>query len=133
MTKEFKEFIDKFIFNEMWDWEGSTVYGSDLPYKLTEEINRVGNYLDYSQDEAFRFMTTYQQDAAATFDYYSNELDMRFNVFEDPCQFMVLMIIFGTESRLYLSKTVEDNWNKEIELNNTNINRILNDIGITGE
>lgn len=127
MTKEFKEFINNYIEDELISWEGSTVYGSELWYDLTETIDMNNGYFN-SYDEAFDFVKKYLSDASDAYEYYMLNLGECPNPFENINYYTVLMIQYGVSTQLGQSETVNSFWDNQEELTSNIIDKIIKDI-----
>ncbi len=130
MTKEFKDFIDDFLVDELYANAGLYVCGAELGIDLVEELVINNNYNDYSYQEAIDFAFKFNKDALDTFNHFKDYYDTFPNVFESPNKYVVYMIMYGVTTRLSESETVNSFWNKQEELTEDIIKKILKDLDI---
>ena len=121
----FTEYVKQHIEDEIWNYEGQSVYGCDLAYKLTETINADGT-ATYNTAEAKDYIHEWWNEAGEYWEYENFEFgEHRWNPFDNPEAYMVCMIIAGVESAVCRCSVVEENWNDEFELTTEVIEQIV--------
>ena len=126
--KTLTDYCKDFIIDNLPDYLGTSVYGCDLGYTITEGINADGS-CTYSTYEAKEYLKFWWDDAADYFQYEKDNFGENLhNPFESPEAYMVCMVIEGVNSLLSQSKFIENNWNNNIELTDKNIDRIIREI-----
>lgn len=110
-----------YIKDTLPDYEGESVYGSDLAFEITERPNVNGIYEDNSWD----FISKHISDARDEYEYEKDNFGEVTNPFEDPEGFVVRMLINTVSDVLGAVPLVQEYWNDELELTKENINEIL--------
>lgn len=129
----YTEYCKDFIIDKLPDYEGQTVCGCDLAYKLTEEINVDGS-ATYSTYEAKEYIKEWWDEAGEYYEYSKREFDeCPQNPFENPEAFHVCMIIEGVIYLLAQCPTVDGQWNDEFELTDETIKQILSELKEVGD
>lgn len=112
----FEEYCKSFIVDNLDAYVGTDVYGCDLSFTLTEEIN-VNGSATFSRQKAMDYIKEWFDEAAEVYDYQmENYGSVSQNPFENPEAWMVCMIIEGCSSLLSQCKCVDNIWNDEVEL-----------------
>lgn len=112
----FEEYCKSFIVDNLDAYVGTDVYGCDVSFTLTEEIN-VNGSATFSRQKAMDYIKEWFDEAAEVYDYQmENYGSVSQNPFENPEAWMVCMIIEGCSSLLSQCKCVDNIWNDEVEL-----------------
>lgn len=112
----YEEYCKSFIVDNLDAYVGTDVYGCDLSFTLTEEIN-VNGSATFSRQKAMDYIKEWFDEAAEVYDYQmENYGSVSQNPFENPEAWMVCMIIEGCSSLLSQCKCVDNIWNDEVEL-----------------
>jgi hypothetical protein len=126
--KTLTDYCKDFIIDNLPDYLGTSVYGCDLGYTITEGINADGS-CTYSTYEAKEYLKFWWDDAADYFQYEKDNFgENLYNPFKNPEAYMVCMVIEGVNSLLSQSSFIDKNWNNEIELTKKNIKKIIQEI-----
>ena len=126
--KTLTDYCKDFIIDNLPDYLGTSVYGCDLGYTITEGINADGS-CTYSTYEAKEYLKFWWDDAADYFQYEKDNFgENLYNPFKNPETYMVCMVIEGVNSLLSQSSFIDKNWNNEIELTKKNIKKIIGEI-----
>lgn len=132
MIQNFTDYCKEQIEKRLPEMAGRSVYMCDLAYELMEEPN-VNGTLTYSTHDAIEYIRGWWYDAADYFDYAKSNFGEVKNPFENPKAYMVCMVIEGVRSLLSGCDTVDGSWNDKIELTETVIERILNEVKEVGQ
>lgn len=112
----FEQYCKDFINDNLDGCIGTDVYGCDLSYILTEEIN-VNGTVTFSRQKAMEYIKEWFDEAAEVYNYQmENYGSVSHNPFENPEAWMVCMIIEGCSNLLSQCKCVDNIWNDEVEL-----------------
>ena len=126
--KTLTDYCKDFIIDNLPDYLGTSVYGCDLGYTITEGINADGS-CTYSTYEAKEYLKFWWDDAADYFQYEKDNFgENLYNPFKNPEAYMVCMVIEGVNSLLSQSSFIDKNWDNEIELTEKNIKKIIREI-----
>lgn len=121
-SKEIIDWAIDYIKDTLPDYEGETVYGSDLCATITEGPNANGIY----ENDSWGFISKHINDARDEYEYEKDNFgEVLHNPFEDPDAFVVCMLINTVEGVLSQVPLVDENWNDEFELTKENIDAIL--------
>lgn len=115
------------IKDKLRDYEGVEVYSCDLAYTLFEGENMDGT-ATYNSYDAKEWVKTYFDEIGDVWE----ELNFQFggdfmkdkNPFENPEQFMVVIILESASYLLGQCKYISDRWNDKIEIDKRNIRTI---------
>lgn len=114
--ENFEQYCKDFINDNLDGYIGIDVYGCDLSYTLTEEIN-VNGSATFSRQKAMDYIKEWFDEAAEVYNYQMENYGSVFqNPFENPEAWMVGMIIEGCANLIGQCKCVEEVWNDEVEL-----------------
>lgn len=112
LSSEIYNWAKDYILDNIDDWEGQSVYGSDLAIELTEGPNNNGSY----EQDAWKFIGDHIHDAAKEYDYQKFNFGDVKNPFEDPDGFVVVWLIDAVGDILSKIDVIDDNWNNKVEL-----------------
>ena len=117
--KKYEEFFDyckAHLLERLEAYRGTSHYGADLAFSLCEEENANGT-LTFSTYEANKYLQAWWFDCG---EYWEHEKfnfgEHTHNPFDKPEAYMVCMVIEGVGSILSQCKSINDNWNEEITL-----------------
>ncbi|MGL5690435.1 MAG: hypothetical protein ACRDD8_06390 [Bacteroidales bacterium] len=128
VLEEFPEYCRSFIVDELSKYEGRVVYMCDLASEITMGINMDGS-ATCSARKAIEYLNVWWDQADEYFEYEKNNFgEVINNPFRSPETYMVCMIIEGVRSILSQSSFVEEHWGEEIELTESMIAQILDEI-----
>ena len=113
--KSFSEFCKGYLFDRLDEYEGTTVYGCDLAYKLCEGCNVDGS-ITYCRQTAAEYLCEWWYDASDYSDYEQMNFGERSNPFANPEAYMVRMVICGIGYLLSQCAVIDELWNDELEL-----------------
>lgn len=123
-----KDLVKDLIKDRLYDYEGNSSYVCDLAYTLFEGENIDGSFT-YSYYWSKELIRKYWDDYAEIYEEYIAQCgkENSINVLEEPKRFVVVMLLEQAQTLLsnYDNKFINDNWNNEITLNKTNINKII--------
>lgn len=129
LSTNFKEWLYEKIDTALFDYMGTSVYGSELAYKLFEGENVDGS-VTYNTYEAKEFIKEYWDDAGEIAEYLKENLGMTVNPFDEPEKFHVCMLLEGASEILAESGFVNEHWNDEMEIDMYSIECIKSDLGM---
>ena len=122
-----KEDIIKRIIDKLYDYEGSEFYGADLAYSLFESENIDGSFT-YNSYEAKEWIRDNFDEIGEVYEELVCNLGAeymgKFNAFDNPEGFMVIIILEAANYLLGRCEFVENNWDDEIFLDKENIKTI---------
>jgi hypothetical protein len=113
--KNFSEFCKEYLFEQLDEHSGSSMYAGDMAYILCEGANCDGT-MTYSRAEAIKYLSEWWYDAADYSEYEQMNFGERSNPFENPETYMVRMVICGIDYLLNRCEVVVESWNDELEL-----------------
>lgn len=114
--ESFNEYCKNYILENLGNYEGQSVYGSEVGYTITQSPN-VDGTLTYSNHEAIEYLREWWYDAGEYWEYEKDNFGENLhNPFENPEAYMVCMVIEGVNSILSDCPIVEENWNDKFEL-----------------
>ena len=127
--KTFKELVIEELKQKLEDYEGADVYGGDMAYTLLEEYDYSHSYT-YNTKESKDMISIYFDELG---DIYNNYLfnygkEGAINPFENPEEFIVIMLLEKASELLSNCEFVFNNWNNEVELTEENIKTIKNEL-----
>lgn len=129
--KKYADYVKDFIQDVLPEFEGCRVYGADLGYTITQEINADGT-ITYDRAEAIEYIKAWFDEAAEVYQYQVDNFGYALhNPFENPEAFTACMVIEGVAAVLGQCDEVSgefdgvDRWNDEFELTEEIINGIL--------
>ena len=125
--KDFVPYVKELLIDNLNNCEGSSVYGSDLAYKLLDRYNIDGS-ITYSTYEAKQYLKQWWDECSDYFNYEQDNFGTACNPFENPEAFMVCMCIEGGRSILGKCSIVDEYWNDKIELTQEVIQTITEQI-----
>lgn len=114
---------------ELSNMIGNTTYGCDLGYGIFETANVDGSYT-YSTHKAKEWIREYFDelgDVVEEIQFNLGENSVA-NCFNEPEKFMVQIMLESSSSLIAQCKTVEENWNNEIELTEETIKQIIEEL-----
>lgn len=131
--ESYSEYCVNHIIDRIYDYVGTSHYGSDFCYAITEDINANGS-CTYSTRKAKDYLKEWWDDAA---DYWNYEKDNfgehRWNPFESPEAYMVCMVIEGCSYLLGQCDTLEKVWNENFELTEEMADKIVEELKGVGD
>ena len=114
--ENFKEYCKDYILEHLNDYEGQSVYGSEVGYTITQSPN-VDGTLTYSREDAKEYLREWWDECAAYWNYEKDNFGEHFhNPFDEPEAYMVCMVIEGVNAILANEPHIEESWNDELEL-----------------
>ena len=114
--ENFKEYCKDYILEHLNDYEGQSVYGSEVGYTITQSPN-VDGTLTYSREDAKEYLREWWDECAAYWNYEKVNFGEHFhNPFDEPEAYMVCMVIEGVNAILANEPHIEESWNDELEL-----------------
>lgn len=126
--ENWEDLVKDLIIDRLEDYKSSKVYLCDLGYTLFEKENIDGSFT-YNYYWSKELIKKYWDDFSELWENYlfSVGQDNNFNVFDNPEKFVVIMLLEQAQNLLsnYDNDFINDNWNEEIELNNSNIKKII--------
>lgn len=126
--ESYSEYCVNHIIDRIYDYVGTSHYGCDVCYTITEGINADGS-CTYSTEKAKRYLQEWWDDAA---DYWNYEKDNfgehRWNPFEYPEAYMVCMVVEGCSYLLGQCDTLEKVWNERFELTEEMADKIVEEL-----
>lgn len=126
--KTFLTYVKDFITENISDYVGYDIYGADLAYTLTEDINRTGS-ATCNRYKAMEYIKEWFEDAAEVYRYQvENYGSASINPFEDPEGWMVCMIIEGVNNILGQCDAIEDVWSDVVELTADLAQKIIGEV-----
>ena len=130
---KFEDHIKKYMTYGLESLEGTTTYcyGSDLVDAILESDNRTGAIYVATADN-IDFIKEYWDEAAKAAEYAKDEFGMTLNPFENPEQMVFIMYQMGLENLVSEAESpfLEEHWDDEINLNESNVNIIKKELGL---
>ena len=116
--------IDLLIDN-LYNYEGSNVYGCDLAYTLFEGYNVDGS-ITYSTYKATEWIKNHFNELGEIVDEIKFQLGSENipNIFDEPEKFMVIIYLEVASYLCGRCELIDKNWNNEIKLNTKTIETI---------
>lgn len=116
--------IDKLI-DQLYNYEGQTIYGADMSYTLFEGYNVDGS-ITYSTWEAKEWIKNNFENLGEIIEEIIFQLGSENipNIFDEPEKFMVVIYLEVASYLCGQCKTIDENWNEEITLNKRTIKAI---------
>lgn len=114
--EEFFDFCKSYILQEIDEHEGRDEYICDLGISLTECM-RVDGTFTYSTAKAKEYLMEWFYEAGKYSDYENSNFGKRSNPFNNVEAFLVNMVSEGVWLILSRCQFIEDNCNKNMELN----------------
>lgn len=127
--ENFKNLVIEELEQKLEDYEGANIYGADMSYTLLEQYNIDGTYT-YNSYESKQMIKTYFDELGDVYDNYLFNFgkEASINVFEEPENFILLMLLEKANELLSDCEFINDNWNNNIELTEENIKTIKNQL-----
>ena len=126
----FVKHIKNYVIDRLDSLQGTSCYGSDLVSHLMEEDNINGAIYVATADN-ISFIREHWDEAGAAYQYAKEEFDMDINPFAEPEQMVFMMYELGINELINgNSNFIEEHWDDEIELNESNINIIKKELGL---
>ena len=126
-----KDFVVDEILDKLDEYEGVSSYGADLAYTLFEGENADGS-MTYSRQASIDWIKEHFGDIGEVWDElvanFGSDYMSKFNPFDNPEQFQVVIVLEVASYLLGQCKTVEDNWDNEMTLDEKNIENIKKEI-----
>lgn len=113
--KSFSEFCKEYLFEQLGEYKGKSMYACDMAYILCEDANCNGT-MTYSRAEAIKYLCEWWYDASDYSDYEQMNFDERSNPFKNPEAYMVRMVIWGIDYLLSQCSVIDESWNDVLEL-----------------
>jgi hypothetical protein len=129
MAKTLKNFVIEEMVDSLYDMEGREVYGADLGYSIFESANCDGSYT-YNAHEAEEFIKEYYSDFGEVVEDIKFNLGAEFipNPFLEAEKFQVVIMLEMSNALCANCKTIDENWNNELELTEETIKQIVNEL-----
>ena len=133
--KKYKDFFDyckEHLLEQLEAYEGSTHYACDLGCTLCEDARN--GTLTFSTYEAQKYLQTWWWECGDYWEYEKFHFgEHMHNPFDAPEAYMVCMVIRGVEDILSQCKSIEDNWNEEVTLDEDFLKNLRSEIDeVTG-
>lgn len=117
--KKYEAFFDyckQHLLEKLEDYKGTTHYACDLGYTLCEGEN-CDETLTYSSYEANKYLQAWWWECGEYFQYEKDNFGENLhNPFENSEAYMVCMVIEGVCSILSQCKSINDDWNEKVTL-----------------
>ena len=126
---ELKKEIREEMIEKLKEMEDFKVYGCDLGYEIFEEANINGSFTCSSYD-SIQWIKKYFDDFSEIIENIKFNLGDDFipNLFENPEQFQVVIMLEVSNELIGKCPFVDTNWDEEIELNKQNIKIIIEEL-----
>lgn len=126
-----KEEVKEILKDKLDEYEDTTVYGCDLAYKLSESENCDGSYT-YSSYKAKQWIKDNFEDLGEIVEEMEFQMgkDSIPNVFNNPENFQVVVLIEVACSLLSRCDVIDEHWNDRIELDEEHISIIKEQLEI---
>jgi hypothetical protein len=118
--------IDETIWN-LKEREGETIYACDLAYTVFEGANVDGSYT-YSTYDAIKWIKKYFDSLGEIVEEMQGQGLNAPNPFYEPEKFQVCVLLEGAQYLLSQCETIDENWDKEIELTPKTIRKICREL-----
>ena len=114
--ESFVQYCKDYILNHIDDFEGTSEYGCDWSYTLTESPN-VDGTLTYSAYDASQYLKEWWDECGEFWEYEKDNFgEHMHNPFDEPEAYMVCMVIEGVSAILSYEPHIEESWNESLEL-----------------
>ena len=114
--ESFNEYCKNYILENLDNYEGQSVYGSEVGYTITQSPN-VDGTLTYSTHEAIEYLREWWDEAGEYWEYEKDNFgEHPHNPFDEPEAYMVCMVIEGVNAILANEPHIEESWNDKLEL-----------------
>ena len=131
--ENFSVYCVNHIIDTIHDYVGTSHYGADFCYTITEGMNVDGS-CTYSTAEAKEYLKEWWDDAAEYWNYERDNFgEHRWNPFENPEAYMVCMVIEGCCYLLGQCETLQNVWNERFELTEEMADTIIKEVEEIGE
>ena len=122
--RTFIDYCKNYIIETIDDFEGTTHYGCDFAYALTQGPNIDGS-LTYSREEAKDYLHEWWNECAEYWDYEKDNFGENLhNPFDNPEAYMVCMVVEGVNLILANQKDIANHWNEKFNITHKVIERI---------
>lgn len=112
----FKEYCKGYILDHLGEYEGQSIYGSEIGYTITQSPNMDGT-LTCSTAAAKEYLREWWDECGEYWEYESDNFGEHLhNPFDEPEAYMVCMVIEGVNAILANEPHIEESWNDELEL-----------------
>ena len=127
--KTFKNLVIEELEQKLEEYEGVDMYGGDMAYTLLEEYNYNHTYTCNTK-ESEEMISTYFDELGEVYNNYifNYGKESIVNPFENPEEFIVLMLLEKASELLSDCEFIRENWNNNIELTEENIDTIKNQL-----
>ena len=113
------------------EYQDTEHYACDLGYTLFEAENIDGTFT-YNYFETMNWIKTYFEDIGEVWEelqfQFGSDFLVKYNPFNNPEQFMCLIIIESASYLISRCKTINNNWNDKIVLDNNTIKNIKEEL-----
>lgn len=114
--ESFVDYCKNYILDNLANYEGQCIYGSEIGYTITESPN-VDGTLTYNAYEAKEYLREWWDECGEYWDYEKDNFGEHFhNPFDEPEAYMVCMVIDGVNAILSNEPHIEESWNDKLEL-----------------
>ena len=116
------------IAEKIYDFVGSTYYGADFAYELTQYENTNGT-LTFSRKAAQEQLGEWWLDCGDYWEYEKDNFGEHLhNPFDEPEAYMVCMVIEGCASLLGQTEALQEVWNDKFELTQELADKIVEQV-----
>lgn len=126
--ENWKDLVKDLIIDRLENYKNDKVYLCDLAYTLFESENIDGSFT-YSYYWSKELIKKYWNEFSEIYENYIWNVgkENSVNCLEEPERFVVIMLLEQAQNLLsnYDNDFINDNWNEEIKLNNSNIKKII--------
>lgn len=125
---DFIDYCKEHIEDKIYEYVGSTHYGADFAFTITEEEN-VNGTLTFSTYKAKETLKEWWDDCAAYWDYEKDNFgEHAHNPFDRPEAYMVCMVIEGCASLLGQTEALQEVWDEKFELTEELADKIVEQV-----
>ena len=129
----YSEYCVNHIVEKIHDYVGTSNYGADFCYTITEGMNADGT-CTFSTEKAKDYLKEWWDDAAEYWNYEKDNFGEHcWNPFESPEAYMVCMVIEGCGYLLGQCETLQEVWNDKFELTEEMADKIIEEVKAIGE
>lgn len=122
--EKFVDYVKQYILDHIEDYEGTSQYGADWGFTLTEGPNCDGT-LTYSTAEAKEYLREWWDECSEYWEYEKlNFGENQHNPFDNPEAYMVCMVIEGVRTILSRVPCIDKHWNENMTMTKRRIKEI---------
>ena len=127
-SMNFIDYCKEHIEEKIYNYVGSSHYGADFAYTITEEENANGT-LTFSRETARNILGEWWYDCGDYWEYEKDNFgEHAHNPFDEPEAYMVCMVIEGCASLLGQTEALQEVWNDKFELTEELADKIVEQV-----